>query len=55
MAAIYAGIVGALVIFVAWMYVVGTSLPNVVFGTVAGILFGIVLAAIFDRFHRRSK
>ena len=48
------GIGGGLVFFAGWMYVVGTSLLNVVLAVVAGTLFGIVFASIFWRFLERE-
>ena len=44
------GVGAGLAFFAAWMYIVGASPVQLVFATVAGIVFGIVFAAIYRRF-----
>ena len=49
-----AGIGAGVVLFVAWMYLVGTSPLNIVLGGVVSMLFGMVFSAIFVRFLEKE-
>jgi hypothetical protein len=44
-----AGIAAGIVLFGAWMYIVGTSPVNIMLGGVVAILFGMVFSAVFLR------
>lgn len=46
----YAAAGAWLVFFIAWLYIVGNSLLNLVLAAVAATLFAIVFAAVFRRF-----
>ena len=51
---VVAGVISGIGFFAAWMYLVGTSLLNLVLASVAATMFGIVFAAVFRRFLEKE-
>ena len=48
------GIAAGIVLFAAWMYIVGTSPVNIMLGGVVAMLFAMVFAAVFVRIFEKE-